>query len=148
MSTSTIAKHYTRILTLWPKDPLRPNLPFTRTIEKRSLPFGVQPLTPTDPSSPSSPPSSTSSSSRPPASAQTVTTTTPPSASTESPQINALYSLLENRYSKKYPLSEGVLRPKSNPEHYVRLMEEIERAPGKSWVRAKIDEWKLKIRWS
>jgi len=26
-------------------------------------------------------------------------------------------------------------------------MEEIERAPGKSWWSAKLDEWKMKIRW-
>jgi cytochrome b pre-mRNA-processing protein 6 len=65
----------------------------------------------------------------------------------ELPQINALFSLLENRYSKKYPLSPGVFKPTSNPEHYDRLMEEIERAPKKSWLQAKMDEWKMKIRW-
>lgn len=41
-----------------------------------------------------------------------------------------------------------MLRPKSNPEHYERLLEEIERAPGKTWWQAKVDEWKMKIRWS
>lgn len=62
-------------------------------------------------------------------------------------KINALYSLLENRYSKRYPISPGVLQPTSKPEHYTRLMEEIERAPQKSWLQAKMDEWKMKIRW-
>jgi cytochrome b pre-mRNA-processing protein 6 len=40
-----------------------------------------------------------------------------------------------------------VLKPTSNPEYYDRLMEEIERAPEKSWWSAKLDEWKMKIRW-
>jgi cytochrome b pre-mRNA-processing protein 6 len=63
-------------------------------------------------------------------------------------RTRALFSLLENRYSKKYALSEAVLKPASAPEHYERLMQEIERAPGKTWWQAKVDEWKMKIRWS
>lgn len=66
----------------------------------------------------------------------------------EQAQVNALYSLLEDRYSKKYALSPGVLKPASSPEYYTKLMEEIEKAPKKSWWEAKVDEWKMKIRWS
>ena len=66
----------------------------------------------------------------------------------EQAQVNALFSLLENRYSTKYALSPGVLKPTSAPEHYTRLMEEIERAPKKTWWEAKVDQWKMKIRWS
>lgn len=40
------------------------------------------------------------------------------------------------------------MRPTSAPDHYERLMQEIERAPKKSWWEAKLDEWKMKIRWS
>ncbi|KAF2241996.1 hypothetical protein BU26DRAFT_524632 [Trematosphaeria pertusa] len=131
MSNSTIARHYTRLLSLWPKDLLRPNLPFTRTIEYRGAPFGVKPLSAPD--------------------AKTDTIKAAPLANAdpklELANINALYSLLENRYSKAYPMSPGVLKPASNPEHYDRLMEEIERAPNKSWLSAKLDEWKSKIRW-
>jgi cytochrome b pre-mRNA-processing protein 6 len=61
--------------------------------------------------------------------------------------VNALYTLLENRYSKKYPISPAVLKPTSNPEHYDLLMADIEAAPNKSWLQAKIDQWKRKIRW-
>jgi len=71
----------------------------------------------------------------------------PSSPEDERAKINALFSLLENRYSKRYPLSPDVLKPSSNPEHYDRLMKEIERAPHKSWWQAKLDEWKGKIRW-
>ncbi|KAF2641520.1 hypothetical protein P280DRAFT_517717 [Massarina eburnea CBS 473.64] len=136
MSTSTVANHYTRILSLWPQDALRPNSPFTRTIEKRGLPFGVQPLPPSDPSVSKEKPSIAA-----------AKPSSPPSPQSEAPQINALYTLLEDRYSKKYPLSPAVFRPTSNPEYYDRLMAEIERAPQKSWLQAKLDEWKLKIRW-
>ncbi|KAL1602831.1 hypothetical protein SLS60_006252 [Paraconiothyrium brasiliense] len=128
--------HYTRILSLWPKDLLRPNLPFTRTIERRATLYGVKPV---------SPPVEDAKKSDIPA--VKPAPTAKPSPQAELPQINALYSLLENRYSKKYPLSPGVLKPTSNPEHYDRLMEEIERAPKKSWFQAKMDEWKMKIRW-
>jgi cytochrome b pre-mRNA-processing protein 6 len=136
---SKAAKHYTRLLALWPKDALRPNIPFTRTIEAHGRPFGVKPL-PRDPSDKSAIATAQSPS--------TSTLTPPPNAQREQAQINALYSLLENRYSKKYVLSPGVLAPASAPQHYERLMREIEKAPGKSWWEAKLDEWKMKIRWS
>ncbi|KAI8939509.1 hypothetical protein NX059_003280 [Plenodomus lindquistii] len=142
---NTIAKQYTRLLTLWPKDALRPNLPFTRTIEHRGLPFGVQPL------APATPDTSPSKSSNPTPTIAAKSTAPPPSPSNpqlEQHQINALFSLLDNKFAKKYPLSPDVLKPKSAPQHYVKLMEEIEKAPKKSWWEAKVDEWKMKIRWS
>jgi cytochrome b pre-mRNA-processing protein 6 len=58
-----------------------------------------------------------------------------------------LFSLLEDRYSKKYPLSQSVYEPRSAPDHYTNLMREIEKAPQKTWWQAKVDEWKMKIRW-
>ncbi|KAF2851220.1 hypothetical protein T440DRAFT_498641 [Plenodomus tracheiphilus IPT5] len=148
-----IAKHYTRLLALWPKDALRPNLPFTRAIEHRGQPFGVKPSEP----SPSSTPSASKPSSKTPSNStitSTSTSSTPPQNSNsnaphlEIPHINALFSLLENRYAKKYALSPEALKPKSAPEHYTRLMEEIERAPKRTWWQAKVEEWKMKVRWS
>lgn len=129
-----VARQYTRLLALWPKDALRPNLPFTRAIEHRAAPYGLQPTTP----APSQSPPSASQS--PPA--------PPPNPQWERAQLNALYSLLEDRYTKTYPLSPAVLKPASAPEHYTKLMAEIERAPRKTWWQAKLDEWKMKIRWS
>ena len=142
-SLQIVAKHYTRILSLWPKDLLRPNAPFTRPIEHRATPYGVTPI---------SPPLEDAETRK-----STATTTgatvqpapkKPSTPQAELPQINALYSLLENRYSNKYPVSAAVLKPVSNPDHYDRLMEEIEKAPRKSWWQAKVDNWKMKIRWS
>jgi cytochrome b pre-mRNA-processing protein 6 len=134
---SKIAKQYTRLLTLWPKDALRPNLPFTRAIEYRGQAYGVKPVEPTT-NAPKAHATPT------PASAPA----SPRNPQVEHAHVNALYSLLENRYSKKYTLSPGVFKPTSAPEHYDRLMAEIERAPQKSWWQAKVDEWKMKIRWS
>jgi cytochrome b pre-mRNA-processing protein 6 len=134
---SKIAKQYTRLLTLWPKDALRPNLPFTRAIEYRGSPYGVKPIeTAPDASSKQATP------------AKAPSPASPRDPKFEQAQVNALYSLLEDRYSKKYTLSPGVFKPTSAPEHYDRLMAEIERAPKKSWWEAKVDEWKMKIRWS
>ncbi|KAJ4412586.1 hypothetical protein N0V91_000344 [Didymella pomorum] len=143
---STVAKQYTRLLRLWPTDALRPNLPFTRAIEARALPYGVSPIN--DPKDSARTPGKTSP--VPSAADVPVTTaSTHPNASPaqESVQVTALFSLLENRYAKKYPLSDAVFKPKSAPEHYENLMAEIERAPGKTWWQAKVDEWKMMIRW-
>lgn len=134
-----IAKQYTRLLALWPKDALRPNLPFTRAIEHRGQPFGVQPITP---------PPEDAQKKQSPAATAPAAPSTPPNPKLEQAQINALFSLLENRYSTKYALSPGVLKPTSAPEHYTKLMEEIERAPHKTWWQSKVDQWKSKIRWS
>jgi cytochrome b pre-mRNA-processing protein 6 len=79
--------------------------------------------------------------------ATTATTHANPSPAQESAQITALFSLLENRYANKYPLGDAVFKPRSAPEHYENLMAEIERAPGKTWWQAKVDEWKMMIRW-
>ncbi|EFQ95823.1 hypothetical protein CFE70_005451 [Pyrenophora teres f. teres 0-1] len=136
---NTIAKQYTRALALWPKDALRPNLPFTRAIEHHGQPFGVQPITPTP---------EEGAKTQAPAATTTAASSPPANPKLEQAQVNALYSLLENRYSAKYALSPAVLKPKSAPEHYTKLMEEIERAPKKTWWEAKVDEWKSKIRWS
>ncbi|EMD97387.1 hypothetical protein COCC4DRAFT_43699 [Bipolaris maydis ATCC 48331] len=138
---TTIAKQYTRLLTLWPKDALRPNLPFTRVIEHRSQPFGVQPITP---------PSDDAPKSQSPAATATApaTPSPPPNPKLEQAQVNALYSLLENRYTIKYALSPAMFKPTSSPDHYTKLMEEIDRAPNKTWWQSKVDQWKNKIRWS
>jgi hypothetical protein len=67
----------------------------------------------------------------------------PPAASTSvaqdapllsSQNINALYSLLDNRYQKEFPLPPSLRRPASNPEYYDNLLREFEEAPNRSWA--------------
>lgn len=63
-------------------------------------------------------------------------------------QINALYSLLENRYSQKYPVSDAFLRPAFNPTYYADLLAEINAAPTRSWVGRMVNRWKGFLRFS
>ncbi|KAI0121719.1 hypothetical protein BJ170DRAFT_687957 [Xylariales sp. AK1849] len=49
-------------------------------------------------------------------------------------QANALYSLLDNRYKKRYPITGSLLEPKSNPTYFVDLVREMEEAPNRSFL--------------
>lgn len=52
----------------------------------------------------------------------------------ESRQVNALYSLIENRYSKDYPMPQTLRNPASQPKHYDDLVKELEEAPDRTWL--------------
>lgn len=77
----TVYKHYLRALSRWPKDALRPECQFQDVIRKRV----DRRLLPSSPSTSTKPPSKLSSAEE----------------KAEWEQVNALYSLLENRYSRK-----------------------------------------------
>ncbi|BCR83019.1 ubiquinol-cytochrome c reductase complex assembly factor 2 [Aspergillus chevalieri] len=47
--------------------------------------------------------------------------------------LNALASLLEDRYTRRYPLSPKLRRPASNPDHYDNVVKEFEEAPSRDW---------------
>jgi len=150
-----IAKHYARIIFLWPKDVLRPTVAFQNTLQYRAsqfLPAKTSPVEPeSEPKAAATPRSSSAASLDP---------------KVELLNINALYSLLENRYSKRvynscayivfivteclwqYPTSPALLRPTSNPTYYEDLMAELEQAPGRSWFSRVIKRWKGLIRFS
>ncbi|KAH1903508.1 hypothetical protein KXW02_006873 [Aspergillus fumigatus] len=50
--------------------------------------------------------------------------------------LNALSSLLEDRYARRYPLPPKLRRPASNPDHYDNVVKEFEEAPGRDfWGR-------------
>ncbi|OTA65784.1 hypothetical protein K449DRAFT_462886 [Hypoxylon sp. EC38] len=49
-------------------------------------------------------------------------------------QANALYSLIDNRYKRKYPITGSLLRPKSNPTYFTDLVQELEAAPNRSYI--------------
>lgn len=63
-------------------------------------------------------------------------------------EINVLGGLLEDRFKKRYPLGENMLRPKGNPEYYERLMKELRAAPERSWLQRTLNSWKGYIRMS
>ncbi|KAH7063518.1 hypothetical protein B0J12DRAFT_643099 [Macrophomina phaseolina] len=56
--------------------------------------------------------------------------------------VNALYSLLDNRYATKYPVSPAMLKPRSNPSYYDDLMVELSKAPDRGWFERFANRWK------
>ncbi|KAF2399843.1 hypothetical protein EJ06DRAFT_530633 [Trichodelitschia bisporula] len=62
--------------------------------------------------------------------------------------VNALYSLLDDRYAKKYPIPPRLLNPTSNPTHYQDLITELEEAPNRTWLQRLVNRWKGVVRFS
>ena len=52
----------------------------------------------------------------------------------EDKEVNAGYLLLDNAFSKQFPLQEKLLKPASNPEYYTNLKTELEELPNRSWM--------------
>ncbi|KIV99875.1 uncharacterized protein PV09_08542 [Verruconis gallopava] len=111
MSRTLLTKHYQRIASLWPKDPMRPDRVFSKVLEHREKHLAD-------------------------------------AGQAELRNINALYSLLDDRYSKKYPTPKHVLSPQSNPNHYIDLIAELEKAPTRSWWDNFVTNLKGRIRFS
>ncbi|KAL9080837.1 MAG: hypothetical protein Q9159_007494 [Coniocarpon cinnabarinum] len=66
----------------------------------------------------------------------------------EMEQVNALYSLLENRYEKTYACSERLMRPQFREGYYEELAREMEEAPRRSWWMRKWLRWRGIVRLS
>jgi len=47
--------------------------------------------------------------------------------------VNALSALLENRFARRYPLTQKIRYPASDPEYYDNLIREFEEAPNRDW---------------
>ncbi|QDS77865.1 hypothetical protein FKW77_000214 [Venturia effusa] len=99
MSRTNIAKHYSRILSQWPKDLIRPEVQFQKVIQTR---------------------------------AANAATIHEGEVTAELKNVNALYSLLDNRYSKKYPVPKRLLRPTSSPTYYDDLLVQLNQVPTQS----------------
>ncbi|KLJ09442.1 hypothetical protein EMPG_15132 [Blastomyces silverae] len=130
LSPKTLSAHINRLISRWPSDPVRPSSVSVQTYLKTCLPT----TTTTSSSSSPSPP--------------TTTTTTAPQAQAQQQQqsqlssasINALYSLLENRYEKQYPLPQNLRNPRSAPSHYDDVLREFREAPGRGWVGRMVEK--------
>ncbi|KAI9708428.1 MAG: hypothetical protein M1820_003888 [Bogoriella megaspora] len=130
MSQSKIARHYDRILKAWPKDALRPaEIQFRNLLQKR-IERQAAGAVANDSSS------------------NVSQKNTAFSDGAELRQINALYSLLDNRYSKQYPVSARLMQPNSDPTYYQRLAKEMEEAPKRTWFGAMINRWKGMVRFT
>ncbi|KAL3491628.1 hypothetical protein BJX62DRAFT_204717 [Aspergillus germanicus] len=95
----------THLLKHWPADPIRPASVSVHTYLQSHL-------------TPSAHPSKDSTTSR----------------KISESSLNALSSLLEDRYARRYPLSPKLRRPASNPDHYDNLIREFEEAPSRDWL--------------
>ncbi|KAF8866104.1 hypothetical protein BDZ45DRAFT_795758 [Acephala macrosclerotiorum] len=124
MSKSIAYKHYIRALSRWPKDNLRPDCQFQdamrKRIDRRFLPA----------SSPNTP------------NAAQAVVNSAVDERLELEQANVLYSLLENRYIRKYPITGSLMKPASNPTHYEDLVKELEEAPERSFWGRLTNRWK------
>lgn len=140
MAKSIVYKHYQRVLTQWPVDLLRPEVSFQEVmrgrIDKRLLPSSSH--TPQQPQDKV----------RANDALATPVPSQPFDEKGELEQVNVLYSLLENRYSKKYPLSDRILKPASNPTYYDALLKEFREAPQRSWFQRAINRWNGFLRFS
>ncbi|EER23339.1 hypothetical protein D8B26_001438 [Coccidioides posadasii str. Silveira] len=130
LSRTQITKHIQRLLTRWPTDAIRPSSVSVQTyLQSRLTPPAPETQSTSrwsqlfhkssPPSQPSTATSSTQSSEEPLLSSQNV---------------NALYSLLENRYQKKYPLPNSLRYPASQSDYFDKLLKEFEEAPQRNWL--------------
>ncbi|KAK7521462.1 hypothetical protein IWZ03DRAFT_357131 [Phyllosticta citriasiana] len=69
-------------------------------------------------------------------------------ASTQQPNkdINALYSLLDDRYKRAYPLSARFLKPNSKASYYDDLMAELEQSTKRNWWQGFVTKLKARLR--
>ncbi|THW45624.1 hypothetical protein D6D22_03457 [Aureobasidium pullulans] len=117
------SKHYARILSQWPVDRLRPEISFQSVLKRRLEAAPVAQVNQAN-------------------TAQTQA----PKARNELREINALYSLLENRYSSTYPLSNAMMHPASAPEHYTTLVKELDEVPDRTFFQRIASRFKGMVR--
>ncbi|KAF6235605.1 hypothetical protein HO173_006288 [Letharia columbiana] len=136
MAKSIVYKHYQRLLTQWPVDLLRPEVSFQKAIQRR-IDTRLKPST-------TAPEDNVVFNQA----QATVPTKVAFDEKGELEQVNVLYSFLENRYTKTYPLSEKMMRPASNPNYYDGLLKELNEAPTRSWFQSMVIRWKGSLRFS
>ncbi|KAI4226713.1 MAG: hypothetical protein L6R36_002968 [Xanthoria steineri] len=134
---SVAYRHFQKVLAQWPLDILRPQLSFQdvmrRRIDKQLGPSTADETT-YDPAKESKD--------------TLVTHLKPYDEQAQLQQVNVLYSFMENRYAKRYPLSNRLMKPLSNPEYYENLVKELEEAPKRSFFGRLLNSWKGFVRWS
>ncbi|KAF7504166.1 hypothetical protein GJ744_002635 [Endocarpon pusillum] len=157
--SSLAYKHWLRILRLWPTDPVRPQTVSFQHIMRQRLSKTHPSPSPSPSDSPTTSASLAADSVKandalvtavPPPSSNPPSTTSTPSwdESHQLRQVNALYSLLENRYATENPFPQNLRRPISDPEYYDVLVRELEEAPKRSWLAGLVKRIKGSLRFS
>ncbi|CAG8972852.1 hypothetical protein HYALB_00001271 [Hymenoscyphus albidus] len=124
MSRAAIYKHYMRALSQWPKDALRPECRFEDVMQKR-IEQKFNPPKALEGAKPAA--------------------TTPKNEEAEMNQVHALFSLIGNQYTRKFPLGP-IMKPASNPTHYTDLVEELSAAPNRSLFERLVAKWRKSVR--
>lgn len=112
----SIQTRISHLLNHWPSDPVRPASVSVQNYLRSRLP-----------------PQSLSQQSQPQPQSQSQSPPAPGAELSES-SLNALSSLLENRYARRYPLPPKLRRPASNPDHYDNVIKEFAEAPSRDWL--------------
>ncbi|EFX03629.1 hypothetical protein CMQ_557 [Grosmannia clavigera kw1407] len=124
---SALQKQYKAAIGRWPKDDLRPDVQLPDILSKhladrlagRSLARPI--LRP-----------SGSLVDGKDAAALSAVAPAPPSDLQQLRQINALFSLLDDRYKKANRITGTLMTPRSNPTYYTDLVTELQEAPKRS----------------
>ncbi|EGE85015.1 hypothetical protein RJ035_004823 [Blastomyces gilchristii] len=138
LSPKTLSAHINRLISRWPSDPVRPSAVSVQTYLKTRLPTTPTPTTSS--SSSPSPPTATATAPQSQAQAQAQAQQQQQQSQLSTASINALYSLLENRYEKQYPLPQNLRHPRSAPSHYDDVLREFREAPGRGWVKRMMEK--------
>ncbi|EXJ85187.1 hypothetical protein A1O3_05862 [Capronia epimyces CBS 606.96] len=131
---SVAAQHWARIIKRWPVDRVRPeHISFQKVMQSR-----LQKAS-----------SPTAATANVKANEGQVSPATPQfDEAKEMRQINALYSLLEDRYFKAYPMPANLRNPQSMPTHYDDVIKEMDEAPTRTWIQSLIQRVKGSLRFS
>ncbi|KAF4216581.1 hypothetical protein CNMCM8980_010223 [Aspergillus fumigatiaffinis] len=105
LNPQTIQNRISHLLKHWPTDAVRPASVSVQTY----LQSRVQPTQPQQAQSQQAQPS--------------------PKTEISEASLNALSSLLEDRYARRYPLPPKLRRPATNPDHYDNVVKDIPRLP-------------------
>ncbi|KAI9738335.1 MAG: hypothetical protein M1834_008833 [Cirrosporium novae-zelandiae] len=133
MVQPTLYKNWLRALSRWPADPLRPDVSFQKAMLRR-VEKHFNPATTV----------SENSTTKNPAQSTVVKV----NKAVEMQQLNMLNAFLDNKYQKKYALSDNTLKPLSNSDYYKNLIIELDEAPNRSWFGRTIRRWTSYLRFS
>ncbi|EPS45396.1 hypothetical protein H072_568 [Dactylellina haptotyla CBS 200.50] len=126
---------YGKIVPLWPKDPMRPQVDFPAFLERRlESDFGDAPQPKVNDW-----PEINDGSKRP------IFAYSDEPASFEK-QWAVLNGLIANKYQKKYPVKK-LTEPGFDPDYYKKLIRELDDAPHRNWLSSYINSWRGFIRW-
>ncbi|PLB50250.1 hypothetical protein P170DRAFT_473818 [Aspergillus steynii IBT 23096] len=116
LGPQSIQARISHLLNHWPSDPVRPASVSVQTYLRSRLP------------------PQSSAQQQPPQSQSQSQPQSAPGGEISEASLNALSSLLENRYARRYPLPPKLRRPASNPDHYDNVIKEFAEAPSRDWL--------------